>query len=302
MNLRMYIYSGSFAHNGRDSDIEVIERISKFADLTNRVGERFREDNQFLANYSELDETIIFSDGTSFCDLLYGNAKNKNYELQQVFYIILSQGYLESTDITGSTIDYLITQQTKDVCNAKVVLSKENVYHGGNCIVGTYEDWLLYRSDLLGKFPGTYHSFYKECERYYENLIISEDYREESSQVLTTHSAQICHILYYMNTCMIQEVKKYKGSNIDFPIYFARRYHIEDASFEGNGETKHKYLTMNFPEGRKICEAHFKYNSINGEKIYNDVRDCCRIYFAIPASNDTHIYIGAIINHTRQCN
>jgi len=302
MNLNMYIYSGSFAYNGKDSDFEVIERMAKFTDLTNKVGERFRDDNRFYANYSELNDTAIFSDGTTFCNLLYGTTSNKSYELEQTFYLILSQGYLESTEILGSTIDNLITQRTETECKAKVVLSKENVYQDGNCIVGTYEDWLSYRSDLLGMFPGTCDSFYHECERYYENLIISEDYRKDSSQVLTTHSVQICHILHCMNTCMIQELKDYKGSRIDFPINFARNHNIEDASFEGNGDTKRKYLTMNFPDGERVCEAHFKYNSVNGEKLFNDVRDCCRVYFSIPTNNDTQIYIGAILNHTKQCN
>ena len=298
----MYIYSGSFAHNGKDSDLEVIERLAKFTDLTNRVGGGFRDDNRFYANYSELNDTVIFSDGTTFSNLLYGTASNKSYELEQVFNLILSQGYLESTDISGSTIDSLITHNTETECSAKVVLSKENVYYGGNCIVGTYDDWLTYRSELLGMFPGTCDSFYRECERYYANLIISEDYRKESSQVLTTHSVQICHILHCMNTFMIQELKEYKGSRIDFPLIFARNHCIEDASFEGNGDTKRRYLTMSFPDGQKVCEAHFKYNSVNGKKIYNDVRDCCRVYFSIPTSDDSHIYVGAILNHTKQCN
>ena len=302
MNLNMYIYSGSFAHNGKDSDFEVIERLAKFTDLTNKVGERFRDDNRLYANYSELNDTSVFSDGTTFCDLLYGVTSNKkSYELEHTFYLILSQGYLESTEIPCSTIDSLISQRTETECNAKVVLSRENVYQDGNCIVGTYEDWLSYRSDLLGAFPGTCDSFYHECERYYENLIISEDYRKDSSQVLTAHSVQICHILYCMNTFMIQEIKEYEGNRVDFPYYFARKYNIEDGSLEGNGKTKHKYLTMNFPDGEKVCEAHLKYNSVNGEKCFNDVRDCCRVYFSIPTIDDTQIYIGAILNHTKQC-
>lgn len=44
-----------------------------------------------------------------------------------------------------------------------------------------------------------------------------------------------------------------------------------------------------------------KYNSVNGKKIFNDVRDCCRVYFSIPTSDDSHIYVGAILNHTKQC-
>ncbi|MBO5025092.1 MAG: hypothetical protein J6C86_02990 [Bacteroidaceae bacterium] len=298
----MYIYSGSFAYNGKDSDCDVIERMSKFTDLTNKVGEGFRDDNQFYANYTELNETAIFSDGTTFCKLLYGNATGKSFELEQTFYLIMSQGYLEATDISGNTIDSLIVQQTETECNAKVVLSKENAYKEGNCVVATYDDWLSYRSFLLGKFPGTYDLFYSECKRYYRNLVFSKDYQIDSKQVLTTHSIQICHILHCMNIYMIQELNKYKGSRIEFPAVFARNHNIEDASFEGNGDTKRKYLTMNFPDGKRICEAHFKYNHINGKKIFNDVRDCCRVYFAVPTIGDTHIYIGAILNHTKQCN
>ena len=58
---------------------------------------------------------------------------------------------------------------------------------------------------------------------------------------------------------------------------------------------------MNFPDGEKVCEAHLKYNSVNGVKLFNDVRDCCRVYFSIPTNDDTQIYIGAILNHTKQC-
>lgn len=298
----MYIYSGSFAYNGKDSDYEIIERLSKFSDLTNKVGEGYREDNLFYANYNELNDTVIFPDGTTFCELLYGTAAGRSFELEQVFYLIMSQGYLESTDIIGSTIDSLIVQQTETECNAKIVLSKENAYKEGNCVVATYEDWLAYRSFLLGKFPGTYDLFYSECKRYYKNLVISKDYQMESKQVLTTHSAQICHILHSMNIYMMQELKEYKGNRISFPLVFARNHNIEDASFEGNGDTKRKYLTMEFSDGKRICEAHFKYNHINGKKIFNDVRDCCRVYFAVPTIGDTHIYIGAILNHTKQCN
>lgn len=301
MNLNMYIYLGSFAHNGKDSDIEVIRKMAKFTDLTNKVGERFRNDNQFYANYTELNDTKVFADGTTFSNILYGNA-NKSIELQQAFYLIMTQGYIESTEIDGNTIDSLVCQKTEECCNAKVVLSKENVYDAGNSLVGTFEDWLAYRSYLLGLFPGSYTSFYQECERYYENLVISEDYKKESQQVITTHSVQICHTLYCMNTWMLKELKDFKGNRIDFPLNFARKFGIEDASFEGNGDTKHNYLTMNFHCGKKICEAHFKYNSINGEKRFNDIRDYCRVYFAMPTTEDNQIYIGAIINHTKQCN
>lgn len=301
MNLNMYIYSGSFAYNGKDSDYEVLTRLEKFTNLTNRVGGHFREDNRFYANYTELNETILFNDKTTFCDILYGSS-TKGYELNQAFVLIMSQGYIESTEITGCGIDDLIIQQTEDNCNAKVVLSQENVCKEGNCIVATYEDWLFHRSYLLGKFPGTYISFYKECKRYYENLVISEDYQKESTQVLSTHSSQICHILYCINTYMLDDFKKFRGNRIDFPKNFARNHNIEDASFEGNGKTKRKYLTMNFHCGKKVCEAHFKYNSINGCKPFNDVRDCCRVYFSVPTISDDKIYIGAILNHVKQDN
>ena len=85
MNLNMYIYSGSFAYNGKDSDSEVLQRLSKFTELTTAVGANFHEDNRFFANYIELDETILFSDYTTFSELLYGNAPNKSFELQQAF-------------------------------------------------------------------------------------------------------------------------------------------------------------------------------------------------------------------------
>ena len=58
----MYIYSGSFAYNGKDSDYEVLTRLEKFTNLTNRVGGHFREDNRFYANYTELNETILLSE------------------------------------------------------------------------------------------------------------------------------------------------------------------------------------------------------------------------------------------------
>ena len=297
MNLNMYLCSGSFAHNGKDSDLEVVERIEKFTELTNKVGEKYHDDNRFYANYTELNETVVFSDGTTFCNLLYGNATGKSYELEQVLMLILSRGYLEATDVLGSFIDNLITQNSKEECNAKVVLAKENVYKDGYYVVATYEDWLSFRSFLLGKFPGTNETFYKECKRYYERLLISDDYREDSQQVLKTHSTQICHVLHSMNTYMLEELKEFKGNRINFPITFARNHNIDDASFEGNGTTKRKCLTMNFPDGKKICEAHFKYNDINGKKVFNDVRDYCRVYFAVPTMNDTRIYVGAILNH-----
>ena len=296
----MYIYSGSFSHNGKDSDWEVIQKMEKFSELTNKVGEKFRKDNQFYANYTELNDTKIFADGTTFSNILYGNVTNISIDLQQAFYLIMSHGYLEATEKDSDAIDSLFANNTEECCNAKVVLSKENVYDKGNCILGTFEDWLKYRSFLLGLFPGSYTSFYQECERYYENLVFSDDYKKESQQVITTHSAQICHTLYCMNHWMLKELKEYKGSRIDFPLIFARKYNIENASFEGNGDTKHNYLTMNFNNGKKVCEAHFKYNSINGEKRYNDIRDCCRVYFAMPTTDEQYIYIGAIINHTKQ--
>ena len=301
MNLDMYIYTDSFTHNGKDSDYDVIERLNKFTELTTKVGTNFRDDNRFYANYNELNETKLFSDGTTFLDMLYGNCSN-NYELNNTFLLILSSGYLESTELPANKIDCLITNNTEDNCYAKVVLSKENAYSNGNCIVATYEDWLIYRSELLGKFPGTCSNFYQECERYYENLVISKDLQSASKQVLETHSAQICYILYCINTYMLTEFSKFKDSNIQFPHYFAKKYDIEDGSFEGNGKTKRKYLIMSFPEGEKTCEAHFKYNSINGVKKFNDVRDYCRVYFSIPKEGDTKIYIGAILNHTKQCN
>ena len=297
----MYIYTDSFTYNKKDSDYEVLERLNKFTELTRKIGGQFREDNKFYANYNELNETKIFSDGTTFSNILYGNCSS-NYELQQAFLLIMYSGYLEPTELPAHEIDNLLTKKSEDCCYAKIVLSKENVYSDSNCIVATYEDWSLYRSDLLGKFPGTCSIFFQECERYYENLVISKDLQSNSKQVLETHSVQICHILYCINTYMLTEFSEFKGSNIDFPHYFAKKYDIEDGSFQGDGKTKHKYLTMNFPEGKKICEAHFKCNSINGVKKFNDVRDYCRVYFSIPKEGDTKIYIGAILNHTKQCN
>ena len=94
-----------------------------------------------------------------------------------------------------------------------------------------------------------------------------------------------------------EHIDHVRGLNV-----FARKYNIEDGSLEGNGKTKRTYLTMNFPDGEKVCEAHLKYNSVNGEKLFNDVRDCCRVYFSIPTIGDSHIYVGAILNHTKQCN
>jgi hypothetical protein len=298
----MYICSGSFAYNGKDSDNEVLERLSIFTELTTKVGQNFHEDNSFFANYTELNETILFSDKTTFSDLLYGNTPNKSFELQQTFYLILTQGYFESTDRKSAEIDKLISQNNEDNCNAKVVLSKENEYKKGHCIVATYNDWLLFRSYLLGLYPGKHTDFFRECQRYFENLVISADYQIDSQQVLTTHSTQICHILYCMNIYMLSEIKDYKGSRIDFPKNFASNHEIEDGSFEGNGKTKQKYLTMNFHDGKRVCEAHFKYNSINGKRVFNDVRDYCRVYFAVPNKGDNKIYVGAILNHTKQCN
>ncbi len=94
MNLNLYIYSGSFAHNGSDSDISVLERLSQFAYLTNKIGEKYRDDNHFLANYEEMNNTVIFSNGTTLCDLLCGSVCDINNEIITAFYLIMTSGYI----------------------------------------------------------------------------------------------------------------------------------------------------------------------------------------------------------------
>lgn len=298
MRADLYVYAGSFEHNQKDCDTEVLIRLSEFKDLTQRVP---KSDNQFLFNTDEFENTCLLADGTTCGQLMKPDCKQKQ-EIQKLFLLLITSGIYKKTLLTGKEIDGFLELHDKNSCSAKVILSqKDQKEELPFEVIAKYENWQKFRSHYLGLYPLDVNHFYEECSKYYPNLKFGERYKQETDKVLKTHSKQITNCLYNMNTYLLKEYRNSTCSRIDFPEAFARKFEIKDGgSFQGD-KNKKKAFEIPF-EGFShplICEPHLKFNSPDNPKMkLKREENYCRIHFYMPScKTEKFVYIGAIVRH-----
>ena len=297
MKADLYVYSDSFKYNGIDTVETLLLKLKTFKDLTQRVPSK---DNQFLFNNNDFLNTIFLPNGETCHDLIFGISDlSKNRDIRLIFKTFLTSGVFHVTNFTPDEIDELIGEHSEDSCSAKVVLSKESINDKTKQLLGTYDDWLIFRSYFLGLYPGDVDFFYDECKKYYPNLKFGTRYKSMTKEVLVSHSERLTECLQFMNSKMKLEYQDFKGSNIDFPSFFSKKYNLDGGSFEGKKDEKFEIVFDTIPPKTLICEPHLKFNTPDPSKInIPGINNYCRIYFCIPSEeNDKYIYVGAIVKH-----
>ena len=297
MRADLYVYSDSFKYNGVDSVQTLLVKLQTFKDLTQRVPS---SDNQFLFNNGDFLNTVFLPDGTTCKELIYGNFNSSgNRDLSLIFKTLLTSGVYHVTNFSSEEINELIGEHSEEVCAAKVVLSKESINDKTKQLLGTFEDWLAFRSYFLGLYPGDVDFFYKECKRYYPNLKFGTRYKSMTTEVLVSHSQRLTECLHIMNSHMLLEYQNFKGSNIEFPAFFASKYGLDGGSFEGRKDKKFEIVFDTDPPQTLICEPHLKFNKPDySKKNIPGINFYCRVYFCMPSTkNENYIYIGAIVKH-----
>ncbi|WP_099290752.1 MULTISPECIES: hypothetical protein [unclassified Butyricimonas] len=294
MRADLYVYSDSFAYNHSDDEVAILTKLKNFRDLTQKVADK---DNVFLFNTDEFMATELLPDGTTCGDFILGQHAYPK-EISQLFFILLTSGVYHATNFTGEEIDELIEWHSEDSCSAKVVLTKTECMERSKQVLGTYEDWRMFRSYFLGLYPGDVDFFYQECSKYYPNLVFGERYKSQTKEVLVSHSEKITACLLVMDTYFMNEFRVAQCSNIDFPRIFACKYNIEGGSFEGEKDEKFNVFFAD-ENTTLVCEPHLKFNSPDASKAQKrNINQYCRIYFSMPTSkNSTKIHIGAIVRH-----
>ncbi len=298
MTADLYVDARSFEYNGTDSDIEVLNKLYCFRNLFSRVN---LKENRFYFNNDEFPETQLLADGTTCGMLLFGTHGNINHDVRGVFLLLISRNIYRSTTFNREQIDSLIGLHDENSCSAKVVLNRSDESEITKHVVATYDDWLIFRSYMLGLYPGDSSKFYSECKKLFDNLNFSDDHKHLTDEVLVSHSIKICDALCKMSRFMLPQYEAFVGSNIDFPHNFAKNHGFDDGSFQGtkNNQLKAMFKVSGKHEPvEKICEPHFKFNSPDIEKrTHPDINQYCRIYFVMPQKNDKEILIGAIRRH-----
>lgn len=298
MNADLYVYAGSFENDGSIGDVELIRKLEVFRNLTQNVS---TSDNTFHVNFNELFETKITEGGHTFHDAIRGKIDGPYGKLyQKLITGILTTGRYIDESTPGCQIDKWIGLHDKTCCSAKVVLSEKNVYDRESQMVGTYDDWVNFRSHFLGLYPGDVEAFYKECSRLYPSIVFSDCYKNGTEEVLASHSERIANGLLAIERNFLQTYKSYSGNNIDFPYSFAMANEFDDGSFEGKNQNKKVFKIQFDGIGILNCEPHLKFNKPDDRKLKGnpDVNKYCRIYFHIPTpENQDKIYIGALVRH-----
>lgn len=298
MTADLYVCAGSFEHNGTDSDFDVLNKLSSFRDLFLRVN---LKENRFFFNNDEFLQTKILADGTTCGMLIYENFSNINHDVKSIFLLLITKGVYNTTSFSDAEIDKFIGAHDETSCSAKVVLNRPKKCDITKHVVASYDDWLMFRSHMLGLYPGDSSKFYSECVKLFDNINFSKDYMQLTDEVLESHPCKICDAICRISLFLLPEYESFKGSNIDFPQNFAKKHGFDGGSFQG---AKHEQLKANFVisdngiQSEKICEPHFKFNNPDEDKSRNpDINKFCRIYFAMPRKGDKQIYIGAIRRH-----
>ncbi len=287
----LYICCKSFLHNGIDSDREVEMKLFTFGDLFDRVSKM--SDNKFHLNNENFLDTVLLSDGTTILDII----SNKR-RIQQDCLILFLKAFknCKKNKLTFSELLEYLELEDCNNCNALIVLNHIDDLPKNRQILSNYTEWVKFRRIYLGKYPKNPEFFLSECRKYYDKLIIHEDNIQSAKKVIETHSQSIVVYLGYLNDHLIDEYKASAPDFIGFLNYFATKYGIDEASFEGSKESVF-YFTFNI-EGTPInayCEPHLKmYKDDAGNQNQH-----CRIYFQKPdtSKGDCPIYVGFIGKH-----
>lgn len=287
----LYICCKSFLHNGIDSDREVEMKLFTFGDLFDRVSKM--SDNKFHLNNENFLDTVLLSDGTTILDII----SNKR-RIQQDCLILFLKAFknCKKNKLTFSELLEYLELEDCNNCNALVVLNHIDDIPKNKQILSKYDEWVQFRRMYLGKYPKNTEYFLSECRKYYDKLVMHEDNIQSAKKVIETHSQSIVLYLGYLNDHLIDELKTSTYDFAGFLKYFASKYSIDKASFEGTKKSVFNFtFNMNGTPVNAYCEPHLKiYSDDAGNK-----KQHCRIYFQKPDTSDADcfIYVGYIGEH-----
>lgn len=292
MIANLYLSSESFKHNGTDADNVVTEKLVDFHDLVDTLL-NYRDDNKLYVFKDGFLNSPLFQDGTTVQDIFEdpSNSLTKyGKDAVTLFFSIFKHFHDEQSTIDD--IKEYLEWEDENNCHGVLVFNSTSSLPRNHQVISNVAGWLSFRRHYLAKYPKSPEFFAKELCKYFPRIIFHSSLSQQISDVYTTHSFSIISCLSVLENNLVSDYANYGKDFIGFLNWFAGKYHLDGASFEG---TKDKKFEFDFTDQTVVyCEPHLKmYRDDSG-----NTNQHCRIYFGKPkTSHDEHIYVGCICKH-----
>lgn len=293
MIAHLYICNRSFRWNGSDKLDDFQRKLVGFRMMMERINEYPDENLLFLFVDSFLKTKVL--ENVSISDFISDYDKALTIIGKEAYVLLLS--ILKRCNHTKATIwdlkEYLSIEDENN-CHAVIVFSPLKGLESNLQLISTEQGWLSFRRHYLGKYPSTPTVFLSEASKYFPCIKIHPDNTASLRDVIHTHAKLIVYYLSALNDSFVSEFFHSGKDLIEFLPWFALTHNLDDASLEGNKDSKF-FFRFTGPNGDldAYCEAHLKiYHDDNGNSNQH-----CRIYFKRPIEGEPYLYVGFIGNH-----
>lgn len=294
MIFHIFLYHPSLQNNGEDNST-MVDRLMVCRDVVVYI-DRFPQAHDIQYWKEEFLSTTLFKDGTTIEELIY-NPKQIGFQGKEVTQLILKI----IKDVKASDIHFeslkrdLATRESKQECDIGLVVCKMTTPF--QKVVTSCDDIVNLHLDIITAGRITSEKLRSEGKYVFENLIFSKLNDAEFKEVVRTHPKKIIGALKLLNACFSVEYHKLRVSKShdealeEFGITHKEIDGCSSEAYESSFD-----IEFELEDGSKVvkrCTPHLKLdsNDLNQSKHY------ARIYFAIPDSPDSSIYIGRIIKH-----
>ena len=327
MIANLYIHPDTFKYNGKDTRVQVEEKLKSLVkDMTEVIGHS--EENRFKVP-SSLSYTPIYKDV-----YIYELAATcLSHDEKDIFYSIMANTSEDYENISFEKLESMCKfQEDETEINTIVILNQPQTLEQGeenktcNTIVRDYikfdeyklvynkQSWIHLRRQILGNHPNDPHYFITECRKYFpelefhDNCVISlVDIDFEYLKIIPRK------IIYYLS-CLNDNFKAFhykhiaQGTNPNVILAnFSGLYGFDKPGSLQQNPDKKQDLTFEFIDknGKPcsvLCEPHLKIEkeddnckikNINYDKFHP------RIYFSYSHPNlaNEKLLIGSIGKH-----
>lgn len=288
-----YICDSSFLYNEKDTDHEVGLKILKFKEMIDEA-RQYSSDNKFYLNADSFLSTVILSGNFTIQELITERSMRVNRDCSNLFFSLFK--ICEKNKLAKKDLLEYLELEDENTCNGILVFNLQKEFPNTHQVISTINGWMRFRRYYLGKYPCDSAYFLSEIEKYYKNIRIHSQNRDKYlREILHTHSQRIVAYLEALNDHLLVDFNDFRGDFVQFLPFFASKYGIDGASFEGTKNSKFRcdFLSQ---EGQRIeayCEPHLKmYKDDFGNQNMHG-----RIYFQSPTIGCDVIYVGFICEH-----
>lgn len=305
MIANFYIIPESFIYNNDSSIEEIQDKIESLSIDYNLIVNKYKDSNNFYIN-NTIYEINLFKDLT-IVDILYNDENKKilDSEVRLKFQLMIDKS--KECDLNFSQIVDLLEIENEEQSNGVIAFNKIEGLKESNQIIYNLNNWILFRRDLLGKYPKDPDFFITEAEKYFPKLYFHEKTKKSIKEILKDYPKKIIFHLDALNDkfCEIRQDVLQKNTSAHRQTvleHFSKTCSLDEiASLEGGG-TKHHlefdFKNDNTEEVKTVCcEPHLKlpYKDKDDGKYSTDQR----IYFHEGIENfaSNKILIGHIGGH-----